>query len=161
MSRLRALSEARTEGRAGRQPALAVSFDEMWTYRGTRRGERREDCWIWTAVVREADGRRWVDFEVGDRSEGPFLRLYERLPEAGLYRSDAYSVYPGWLPPERHVVGKGGAVNWNEGLHSVWRGKLNRLMRRTKGYTKSVEMLVYSLALVCWRRQAKLNPHLC
>ena len=51
--------------------------------------------------------------------------------------------------PDRHVVGKGGAVNWNEGLHSVWRGKLNRLMRRTKGYTKSVEMLVYSLALVC------------
>ena len=21
----------------------------------------------------------------------------------------------GWFPPERHVVGKGGAVNWNEG----------------------------------------------
>ena len=31
----------------------------------------------------------------------------------------------------------------------MWRGKLNRLMRRTKGYTKSVAMLVYSLALVC------------
>ena len=68
----------------------------------------------------------------------------------GLYRSDAYQVYAGWFPPERHVVGKGGVVNWNEGLHSEWRGKLNRLMRRTKGYTKSLEMLVYSLALVCW-----------
>ena len=43
---------------------------------------------------------------------------------------------------------KGGAVNRNEGLHSVWRGKLNRLMRRTKGYTKSVEMLVGSIAWV-------------
>ena len=102
----------------------------MWTYCGARHGDQREDCWVWTAVVREADGSRWVDFEVGDRSEGPFLRLYERLPEAGLYRSDAYPVYR-WFPPERHVVGKGGAVNWNEGLHSVWRGKLNRLMRRT------------------------------
>ena len=61
------------------------------------------------------DGSRWVDFEVGDRSEGPFLRLYERLPEAGLYRSDAYAVYLGWFPAQRHVVGKGGAVNWNEG----------------------------------------------
>ena len=74
---------------------------------------------------------------MGDRSEGPFLRLYERLPEAGLYRSDAYPVYLGWLPPGRHVVGKGSAVNWNEGLHEglhlVWRGKLNRLARRTKG----------------------------
>ena len=98
---------------------MAVYCDEMWTYRGARRGEKREECWVWTAVVREADGSRWVDFEVGDRSEETFLRLYERLPEAGLYRSDAYQVYLGWFPPERHVTGKGGAVNWNEGLHSV------------------------------------------
>ena len=113
----------------------------------------------------EADGSRWVDFEVGDRSEVPFLRLYARLPEAGLYRSDAYAVYPGWFPPDRHVAGKGTAVNWNEepapglnrGLHSVWRGQLRRLMRRTKGYTKSIEMLVYSLALVCWQRWVKSN----
>ena len=66
-------------------------------------------------------------------------------------------------------MGKGGAVNWNEGLHSVWRGKLNRLMRRTKepapglnrGYTKYVEMLVYSLALLCWRQRLKSNTSLC
>ena len=154
---MRERNELRREGLAARQAAVVVSCDEMWTYRGARRGDKREECWVWTAVVREADGSRWVDFEVGDRSEGPFLRLYERLPEAELYRSDAYQVYLGWFPPERHVVGKGGAVNWNEGLHSVWRGKLNRLMRRTKGYTKKVEMLVYSLALVCWRQWLKSN----
>lgn len=154
--RLRERSRQRTEGAAGREPAVAVSCDEMWTYAGARRPPKRREVWIWTAVVRERDGRRWVDFEVGDRSEAPFLRLYERLPEAGLYRSDAYAVYLGWFPPRRHVVGKGSAVNWNEGLHSVWRGKLNRLMRRTKGYTKSVEMLVYSLALVCWRQGENL-----
>lgn len=133
-----------------------MSCDEMWTYRGARRADKRENVWIWTAVVAERNGVRWVDFEVGDRSEKPLLRLYERLPEAGLYRSDAYSVYQ-WLPQDRHVVGKGGAVNWNEGVHSVWRSKLNRLVRRTKGYTKSVEMLVYSLALVCWRQWLKSN----
>ena len=154
---MRERNERRREGLAARRAAVAVSCDEMWTYRGARRGEKREECWVWTAVVREADGSRWVDFEVGDRSEETFLRLYERLPEAGLYRSDAYQVYLGWFPPERHVTGKGGAVNWNEGLHSVWRGKLNRLMRRTKGYTKRVEMLVYSLALVCWRQWLKSN----
>ena len=65
----------------------------------------------------------------------------------------------GWFysPHYRHVVGKGGAVNWNaelapglnRGLNSVCRAKLNRLMRRTKGYTGSLEMLVYSLALIC------------
>ena len=45
--------------------------------------------------MREIDGGHCVDFEVGDRSGAPFLRLYERLPE-------------------RHAVGEGSAVNWNE-----------------------------------------------
>ena len=125
----------------------------MW---GARRSGKREDVWIWTAVVEEGYGSRWMDYEVGGRDEGAFLRLYERLPDAGLYRSDAYRVYQ-WFPQDRHVVGKGGAVNWNEGLHSVWRSKLNRLARRTKGYTKSVETLAYSLALVCWRQWLTSN----
>ena len=42
-------------------------------------------------------------------------KLYARLPEADLYRSDAYGVYQSWLPSDHHMVGKGGAVNWNEG----------------------------------------------
>ena len=126
-----------------------IAWDEMWTYRGVRCGEQREDCWIWTAVVAEKDGSRWIDFEVGDRSEGPFPRLYERLPEAERYCSDGDVVY-GWLPVDRHEVGKYGPVNWNEGFHSWLRGKLNRLARRTKGYTKSLVMLVYSIALAYW-----------
>ena len=77
-----------------------------------------------------------------------------------LYFIDAYPVYQ-WLPQDRHVVGKGAAVNWDEGLHSVWRSKLNRLVRRTKGYTKSVEMLVYSLALLCWRQWLKSYSRTC
>ena len=117
---------------------------------GARRRGIRRDVWVWTAVVEEEGGRRWVDFEVGDRTEETFLRLYERLPEAKQYRTDAYRVY-GWLPHDRHVVGKGGAVNWNEGLHSRLRSKLNRLIRRTKGYSKSANMLRDSIALVCLR----------
>ena len=115
---------------------------------GARRKGKRREVWIWTAVVEERDGSRWVDFEVGDRSEETFLRLYGRLPEAGLYRSDAYQVYD-WLPADRHEVGKGGAVNRNEGLHSRLRDRINRLHRKTKGYSKSVAMLSDSIALVC------------
>ena len=69
--------------------------------------------WVWTAIVLEHDGRRRVDFEIGDRSAATFDRLYRRLPEAELYRTDAYGVY-GLLPADRHMVGKGGAVNWLE-----------------------------------------------
>ena len=52
-------------------------------------------------------------------------------------------------------MGRGGAVNRNEGLHSVWRGKL---MRRTKGYTKNVAMLVYSLVWYAGAGTAKSIP---
>ena len=52
-------------------------------------------------------------------------------------------------------AGKGGPVNWNEGLHSFLRSQLNRLVRRTQGYTKSIAMLVYSVALVCQQMAAK------
>ena len=127
-----------------------ISFDEMWTYVSVRRGVRRNSVWIWTAVVEDADGSKWMDYEVGGRDESTFLRLFSRLPDAKAYRSDAYEVY-GWLPSDRHVVGKGGEVNRNEGLHSVLRDKLNRLHRKTKGYSKSVGMLDASLALVCFK----------
>lgn len=124
-----------------------ISFDEVWTYVGARRREKRREVWIWTAVVEEADGQRWGCFAVGDRSEATFLRLLEQLPEAERYRSDDYSVYR-FLPQNRHVAGKGSEVNRNEGVHSQLRDRLRRLQRKTKGYTKSVALLQGSVALV-------------
>ena len=102
-----------------------------------------------------------MDFEVGDRSETPLLRLYDRLPEAEQYRSAAYAVYRAWLPPNSHVVGKGGAVNRNEGWHSWLRSQLNRLVRDTKGYTKSAPMLAYSVAVMVEDWTAQFNASLC
>ena len=148
-------------GTAGRQPAAVIAFVEMWNYQQARRVDKRPDWRIGAAVIQEPDGRRWVDFEVGDRSETPFLWLYARLPEAEQYRSDAYAAYVSWLPPSKHVVRKGGAVNRNEGLHSWLRSKLNRLARDTKGYTKSAPMLVYSLALMVENWTAQFNANLC
>ena len=68
----------------------------MWSYVGIRRGKKRREVWNWTAIVEEGDGRRWVDFEMGDRSEAAFPKLYARLPEAQRYVSDGYRVYE-WL----------------------------------------------------------------
>ena len=106
-------------------------------------------------MVEERDGERWIDFEVGGRERQTFVMLYRRLPESETYRSDAYEAYR-CLDPGSHIVGKGSEVNRNEGLHSVLRGKLNRLVRRTKGYSKSVEMLFGSLAMV-WLREGMIQ----
>ena len=92
-----------------------------------------------------------MDFEVGDCERQTFVRLYERLPESETYRSNAHEACR-WLDPGSHVVGRGSEANRNEGLHSVLRGKLNRLVRRTEGYSKSVETLSGSLAMV-WLRE--------
>ena len=89
-----------------------ISFDEMWTYLGVRRGKKRQSVWIWTAVVEERDGSRWSDYEVGRRDMATFLRLLRRLPKAEKYRSDRYEAYS-VLPLILHVKGKGSEVNRN------------------------------------------------
>ena len=142
-----ALSSVATSGRPGGVRASIVAFDEMWTCLGARRGERRKDLWIWTVVVEDRDGVRRPMREVGGRDEAAFSRLLDRLPDADRRETDSYPVY-GWLPRDRHVIGKGRAVNRNEGLRSKLRSKLNRLTRRAKGYTKSVDTLKHLLAIV-------------
>ena len=131
----------RASGRVATIAASTTVLDEMWIYTGARCREKCNSAWAWAAVVEEHDGVRLMDFEVGGRDERAFMRLLERLPDAERYETDAYGVY-GTLPVNKHVVGKYGAVNWNEGLHSMLRGKSNRLVRRTKGCTKRVGMPV-------------------
>ncbi len=136
---------------AERPKAKVISFDEMWSYVRVRKGKKRRSVWVWTAMVEEADGSVWFDFEVGDRDLLTFHRLLSRLPAAEKYRSDGYEVY-GHLPDDRHKRGKGSEVNRNEGLHTKLRTRLNRLGRATSGYSKKLEMLANSLALV-WLRE--------
>ena len=131
------------------QPAAVVACAEMWTYQQAKHGDKRQDMWIWTAVMQETDGRRLMDFEVSDRSENTFERRYARFLAAQQYCSDRYALYAGRFPHTAIRSGKGGPLNRNEGLHSVLRSQLHRLMRRTKGHTKSIE------ALVCQQLGAK------
>ena len=109
LERMRAMSAWRTSGRVS---TIATSTIALL---GARKGEKRYDLWVWTAVVEERYGSRGIDFEVGGRDEATFLRLMECLPDAERYETDAYGVY-GALPGNKHVVGKYGAVNWNEGV---------------------------------------------
>ena len=83
------------------------------------------------------------------------------MPEAKLYCSDGLRVYLEWLPARRHTVGKGGAVNWDVGLYSERRTRLNRLRRRTKGCRESRDLLECLLALALGRWMAKPNASLC
>ena len=123
------------DGGGGKEPKLPAWCAASW-----------ESRWLGTAAA-EKDGGRWVDLAVGDRSADTFLRLYDRLADAMVYCSDCYAVNR-QFPQDRRCAGKGGAVNRTRGCIRCLRSKLNRLMRQTKGYTKSVAMPVYSPAPV-------------
>ena len=84
----------------------------------------------------------------GRRNGATLRRLLARLPAAERYCTDPYPVYRALLPAERHKIGKGPETNRNEATHGVLRRKLNRLARRTQGYSKSLALLVDSLAMV-------------
>ena len=148
---LRALASKR-KTRKSKGKAKAISLDEMWTYKGVRKGPRRKSCWIWTAVIEWEDGSWSFEFAIGDRSEKTLLKLLKRLPFAEEYHTDKYAVYGSWIPSSQHVVGKGGKVNRNEGIHSLLRDCLYRLRRATKGYTKCLWMLEASIAFVALKR---------
>lgn len=145
-------------GRDPDQGTAGISLDELGIYLG----RRIEPGWRWlglgSAVVAEADGRHWLLFEVGRRNEATLRRL-ARLPAVERYCTDPYPVYRALLPAERHHIGKGPATNRNAAPHAVLRRKLNRLARRTPGCSKSLAMLVDSLALV-WLKPGWIQ-HTC
>ena len=87
--------------------------------------------------------------EGGSRDESAFSRLLDRLPGVDRYETDAYRMYE-WSPRDRHVIGKGGAVNWNEGLHSKLRSKLNRLAMRTKKWMRARLALCATASKAFW-----------
>ncbi len=122
--------------------APAISFDEMWTYHRARHGKKRQEVWIWTAVIELPDGRQGVDFEVGDRSGETFLRLYDEVAGGGAAHS---------------IMGKGNLANRSEGLPLGYRGRLKRLALATTGYTKQVWVLRGSRALWCLRPRRGQN----
>ena len=51
-----------------------ISFDEMWTYEKVRRGEKRQEVWIWSVVLEDENKRLRKMMFVGDRDSESFLK---------------------------------------------------------------------------------------
>ena len=51
LSRMRRRSAKRITGASGDQPAVVIACAELWTYRQARRKGKRQNLWVWTAVV--------------------------------------------------------------------------------------------------------------
>ena len=88
----------------------------MWAYVKGRWGEKRREAWVWTAVIEDAGGRRGVDLVVGATAREHFCG-----GTPGCRRRDGTVLmgirFRGGGRRTGIEVGKGGAVNWNAGLH--------------------------------------------
>ena len=123
-------------------PELA-QIDELQTFVGSKKNK----IWLWTAVNgHEAGILAWV---LGDRSAATFWQLWLvlRCWKCFLYITDAYRVYRCFIDEGDHLVSKL-AMTRVEGENSRLRHYLARLHRKTFCYSKSKEMLRYSIRLL-------------
>ena len=65
--------------------------------------------------------------------------------------TDYWKAYPVFIPANRHIQSKAETFTV-EGYNSIFRHFLARLRRKTKAYSKSMEMLELSIELLIMKR---------
>ena len=97
----------------------------------------------------DRDGKRYVQFVLGDRSEETGKKLWEEVRDCsmGKVMTDYWKPYENFVPPAQHIQSKAETFTV-EGYNSLLRHFLARLRRKTKCYSKSLKMLFYSLKLL-------------
>ncbi|WP_094227757.1 IS1 family transposase [Methanolobus psychrotolerans] len=127
-----------------------VELDEMHTYISNKKY-----CWIWIAVDRV--GKKFIDCSFGSRGTETGIQLWRKLETkaVGQIMTDYWKAYAAFLPRKIHTRSKAETYTV-EGYNSILRHFLTRLRRKSKCYTKSLEMLKYSVLLLMKHRNKEL-----
>ena len=117
-------------------------------------GKKRNYRWIWFAV--DILGKRFINFLCVDRSTATGLKLWYKIKhlQVNSYATDYWRSYEDFIPPEKHIQSKKETYTV-ESYNSRVRHYLARFKRKTKCYSKSVDMIVISLNLLI----SKLNNY--
>ncbi len=115
----------------------------------TRILAKKNYCWIWIAVDRH--GKRFLACVVGSRDTETGRELWEAVKDSTIkgVMSDYWSPYEKFIPAGLHTQSKAETYTV-EGYSSLslFRHFLARLRRKSKCYSKSKEMLKYSVMLL-------------
>ena len=103
---------------------------------------------IWIAVDRNA--KKFIDFVIGDRSTKTGKKLADKLKNVSAktwFMADYWQPYQGFLLSHKHIQSKAETFTV-EGYNSLFRHFLARLRKKSKCYSKSIEMLSFSIELL-------------
>lgn len=135
------------------EPEFA-ELDELQTYIG----RKTDKIWIWTAINHLAPGI--IAIEIGDRSGQTFDKLWQRIKiwDSRKYFTDGYCIYAIYIPVKKHQVLPKTQLTRVEGENTRLRHYLARLHRSTLCYSKSIQMLKYSVRLLMHYLRFKRVP---
>ena len=110
---------------------------------------QKNKIWVWTTVDHFKPGiLAWV---VGDHSAETFKPLWNIVQkwQCYFYVTDGWKVYPEFIPDGDQIVSKT-YMTRVEGENTRLRHYLARLHRKTLCYSKSVDMLKFSIRLLAY-----------
>jgi insertion element IS1 protein InsB len=95
---------------------------------------------------------------VGPRDTDTGRKLWDSIKNNGItdVMTDYWSPYEKFVPPDLHTQSKAETYTV-EGYNSLFRHFLARLRRKTKCYSKSKDMLKYSVMLLMLKRNGNLK----
>ena len=131
-----------------------VQLDELQTYIG----RKTDKIWIWTAIDHLSPGI--IAIEIGDRSGQTFDKLWQRIKtwNSQRYFTDGYCIYAIYIPSKKHIVLPKTQLTRVEGENTRLRHYLARLHKATLCYSKSIQMLKYSVRLLMHYLRFKRVP---
>lgn len=118
---------------------------------------KKNYCWIWIAVDRY--GKKFIDFVIGDRSRETGQKLWNKIENKNgidMVATDYWKAYKQIIPAKLHTQSKKETFTV-EGYNSLFRHFLARMRRKSKCYSKSVEMLEYSISLLMAKRNQTIS----
>ncbi len=123
-----------------------IELDELQFFVGNKHNRK----WLWLAMCR--DSMQILGLHVGGRGKRDFQMIWsdlKNMPNA-TFLSDGYEVYKSILPKTHHRKGKR-HTHTIEGMMSVIRHYLARFRRRSRCFSKSVELAQASVCLFAQR----------
>lgn len=134
------------------KPFDIIELDEMWSFIQNK----QDKCWIWLSICRTT--KVILGFATGCRGVKTGKLLWNKIKDftttRTIFGTDDWTPYKKFIPPNQHYIGKD--ETWTiEGYNGNFRDDLRRLTRKTKGYSKSQEMLDITLYLYIIKHNAK------